>query len=131
MVKSIYRYFDFLYYCIYTFYAPKEKGAAFSAASIVAGLLTVNVLTIWTGILVYHKRRDLLNAAAIIAAYIVFEIILYIRYIYRKNNSVLVIEKKWTALEEDEKVRYRILNTLYIGLTFLVFFVIVIFGKRC
>ena len=39
-------FFDYLFYLIYKFYSPKEKGAATTSAMIIGGMQAINVLSI-------------------------------------------------------------------------------------
>lgn len=119
-------FFDFLFYFIYKFYARKEKGAASSSASIIGGLQAMNVLTICFLISTYTLEKSYLKIFFLIPI-IFFQITTYIRYIYKNNNSVSIIEEKWLKLDESKKTRLRALGLSYVILSIIACFGLAIF----
>src|SRR5579863_5605231 len=89
--------FDFLYYSIFKFYSGfSEKGAQSSSAGITGGFQLINLLTLLFLIELLISRRLVSKVLAIIL-FAFFQITTYIRYTYKDNNSVEVIEKKWQS----------------------------------
>jgi hypothetical protein len=98
-------FFDYLHYSIYKFYSKKEKGAASSAAGIVGGFQAANVLTILMLVSIFVRQKTFINKFLAIGLFMIFQVFTYIRYIYKDNNSVSIIEAKW--LSEPESARKR------------------------
>jgi glucan phosphoethanolaminetransferase (alkaline phosphatase superfamily) len=104
--------FDFLYYSIFKFYSGfRDKGAQSSAAGIIGGFQLINVLTLLILIEVAVSRMLVSKALAIIL-FLFFQITTYVRYIYKDNNSIEVIEKKW--LSRKESTQNKILKVLWL-----------------
>ena len=117
-------FFDFLHYLIFKFYAGfKEKGAVSTAAGIVGGFQTINVLSIILLILLTQKQKIRLEAWVVIVLFLIFQIYTYIRYVYKENHSIEVIERKW--LNKTESSIERMTYLLYI---YGVFSVVVFIG---
>ena len=104
--------FDFLYYFIFKFYSGfKERGALSGDAGIAGEFQTINVLT---GAMLYMmaaKKRVVLDTWLIVSSLAIFQITIYIRYIYKDNHSIAVIEQAWLAQTDEERKR---LNTILI-----------------
>ena len=112
-------FFDYLCYLIYKLYSRKEKGSASSAAGIVGGFQAANILTALMLVAILLKQKSFINKFLVIGLIIIFQAFTYIRYIYRDNNSVGAIEKKW--LTESESARKRIGAYLWLyGLTSII-----------
>ena len=89
-------FYDFLNYLIYKFYAKaKEKGAVSTAAAIVGGFQAANVLTLIMLFEFTQKQKFRIEKWIIIVLFLVFQITTYIRYIYKDNHSINVIENEW------------------------------------
>src|SRR5688572_2188973 len=103
--------FDFFYYFIYRFYSKKEKGAATSAAAIIGGLLATNFLAI----LMFASLFIPLSFTKVffIIVTIIFQVVTYIRYIYKEHNSIKSIEERWLKLKDSRKVKVRTFALLY------------------
>ena len=94
-------FFDFLYYCIYCFYADHtEKGAASTSAGIVGGFQTLNVLTIIMLFKSINSEKRYIEPLALFMLFITFQVFTYYRYIYKKDHSIKVIEEKWLSKSE-------------------------------
>ena len=131
MSNRILRFFDYLYYLIYKFYSRKEKGAASTSAGIIGGLLTFNVLTFVTFISFFISEKPYLNKITAIGVFIFFQIITYIRYIYKEKIPIPHVEERWLKLSESRKQMIRGLSFLYIFLSASVFIGFAIFaGSR-
>ena len=120
------KFYDFLYYIIYTFYAGKEKGAASTSAGVVGGLQAMNLLTV-AFLLSFYILKFTINKWYVLGMAIIFQITTYIRYIYREDNSIEEIEKKWFALSEPQRSTISVLSVVYIISTLILFFGVAIF----
>jgi len=114
-------FFDYLYYLIYRFYSPKEKGAASSSAGVIGGLQAANTLTVYLLFLLFSRQVHL-NKVFFIVVIVIFQITTYIRYIYKDNNSIVKIESYWQKMNEQQKTRMRIWGILYITLSVIILF---------
>jgi hypothetical protein len=120
--------FDFLYYSIAKAYAAyKEKGAQSSSAGVIGGFQTINILTILMliGLSLHQKLGG--NKVLAIAIFLVFQVTTYIRYIYKEDNSIESIERKWLSKSEFTRKRLRIYLWLYGILSVLFFFGLAIY----
>ena len=117
--------FDFLYYFIYRFYSKKEKGAATSAAAIIGGLLATNFLAILMFASFFIPLS--LTKVFFIIVTIIFQVVTYIRYIYKEHNSIKSIEERWLKLKDSRKVKVRTFALLYTVLSIVVFFGLAIY----
>lgn len=126
------RFYDFLYYFIYKFYSSREKGAATTSALIVGGLQAINVLSICMLPAVFtFSSKSYLNAMTFIVVLFFFQILTYIRYVYKEKVSVQELEEKWERKTEAQKTRNKVLRSLYITLSVGVFFGLAIYlGSR-
>lgn len=107
-------FFDFLYYLIYKFYSGyREKGAEATSVSIVAGLQTLNVLTIILLIQSFDNQKVYINKMMLLVVFLIFEIYNYRRYLYQENHSAKVIESKWVKKTESSKRHESIFLFLY------------------
>lgn len=120
-------YFDYLYYLIYKFYSNKEKGAASSAAGIIGGLLATNILSFFMLISVYIHNKLFENKVIFIIVIIIFQIVTYIRFILKENNSIINIEERWLKIAESRKLKIRNFGLLYVVLSVVVFFGLAIY----
>lgn len=123
-------YFDFLYNLIYKFYSSKEKGAASSAAAIIGGLLASNILNFFMLISVYSHNKLFENKVFFIVVIIIFQIVTYIRYILKENNSITKIEERWLKIAESRKLKIRNFGLLYVVLSVVAFFGLAIYISR-
>lgn len=124
-------FYDYLFYFIYKFYSPKEKGAATTSAMIIGGLQAINVLSIIMLPSIFISSKSYLNTITFIIVLLFFQIINYIRYIYRETISIQLVEERWQKKTEAQKVRIRALRFLYIALSVGIFFGLAIFlGSR-
>src|SRR5690349_19084213 len=116
------KFYDYLYYAIYKFYSPKEKGAATSAAMITEGLQAANVLSglIFISICISSKRY--VNATIFVSVVLFFMIINYICYIYKEKVNIEDLGDEWQRKTDAQKVRIRALRFLYIALSVVAFF---------
>lgn len=125
------KFFDYVYYSLYKYYSPKEKGAMASAASIVGGLQAGNVLSIYMLPSVFMPDWDSINVTLFLIITFFFQVLTYIIYVYKEKVKVDEYEKLWEIKSEAEKTKYRVLRSLYIALSFGVFFGIAIYlGSR-
>lgn len=125
------KFYDNLYYAIYEYYSPKEKGALASAAFIVGGLQASNVLSIIMLPQFFIPEWDCVNVIFFLIVLFFFQILAYIRYVYKEKVNVDEYEEQWDRKPEAEKTKYRILRSLYIALSFGAFFGIAIYsGSR-
>lgn len=54
----------------------------------------MNILAIYLLLYVIFNRKPSVNNLAVILLFLAFEVHTYVRYVYRDDNSVEVIEKK-------------------------------------
>lgn len=106
-------FFDFLYYLVFRFYhSYNEKGAESTAAGIVGGFQTLNVLT---GIMLYQlslpKKVDI-DKLFVVVLFLVFQVLTYYRYIYKDNHSITVMGKRW--LDKTEVTRKQLSTFLFL-----------------
>jgi hypothetical protein len=126
-------FFDFLYYSIYRFYSDySEKGAASTSAGIVGGFQAMNILT---AIMVFQwivQQKLYLNPLVVIVLFIIFQITTYIRYIYKDNYSVDVMENKWSSRAEAIRKRISVALFLYGTISIITFFSLAVYlgGKN-
>jgi hypothetical protein len=120
------RFFDYIFYLIYTFY-KKEKGSASSSAGIVGGLQAFNVISFYFLYLILFAPYAGISKMYFILVLLVFQVTTYIRYIYREDNSVEVIKKRWQDLSEPSKTRIRLLLFVYILISVVSFFGLAIY----
>jgi hypothetical protein len=126
-------FFDFLYYSIYRFYSDySEKGAASTSAGIVGGFQAMNILT---AIMVFQwivQQNLYLNPLVVIVLFIIFQITTYIRYIYKDNHSVDVMENKWSSRAEAIRKRISVALFLYGTISIITFFSLAVYlgGKN-
>ena len=65
------------------------------------------------------KKIDI-NPLIFLAIAIIFQITTLIRYENKKKNTLIKIENRWSALEESQRHRYRVLGLLYAILSFCI-----------
>lgn len=121
------KFYDNLYYAIYEYYSHKEKGALASAAFIVGGLQASNVLSIVMLPRLVIPGWDSVNVIFFLIVLFFFQILAYIRYVYKEKVKVDEYEKQWESKPEAERTKYRVLRSLYIALSFGAFFGIAIY----
>ena len=125
------KFYDYLYYSLYKYYSPKEKGATGSAASIVGGLQASNVLSIIMLPSVFMPDWDSINVTLFLIIIFFFQGLTYVIYVYKEKVKVDEYEKQWESKSEAEKTTYRVLRSLYIALSFGAFFGFAIYsGSR-
>ena len=124
--------FDFLYYSIYRFYSDyNEKGAASTSAGIVGGLQAMNVLTVVMAFQGIVQQKADLNKLLAIVLFIVFQITTYVRYIYKDNHSVDVMESKWSSRTEEARKRIYNILVFYGTISIVTFFGLAVYsGSR-
>jgi|GEM_PF-779553 len=128
MFKVIKTFFDFLFYGIYTEYAKEEKGAASSASAIVGGLWTMNLLFVIMLASTYSSWFNLLVSKVIVVGLlIIFQIISYFVYLYRKDHYIDQIRESWVNKTDPAKVWIRVLIVGYISISVLAFFGVAIY----
>ena len=108
------RYYDYLYYSIYCFYASyKEKGAASTSAGIIGGFQTINVITVQMFLNFFFPETISFQKWQIIILFLIFQITTYIRYIYKDSYSVEVIQQKWLTISERKRKEVNTILFLY------------------
>lgn len=113
-------FYDILYYSIYKFYAKYKKDSAEStAAGIVGGLQAANVLTVLMIISIYLRNKEVFNKLIIILLFIVFQVVTYVRYIFKENNSVNIIEGKWLSKSQLWQNKKKMYIGIYIFLSII------------
>lgn len=120
-------FFDYLHYLIYKFYSKKEKGAASSSAGIIGGLQASNILTLLMLFSGFIHNISYLKKVFFIIVFIFFQIVTYIRYVFKENNSISNIEKRWLKIEESKKLKIRNFGLLYVVLSVVFFFGLAIY----
>ncbi len=122
------RLFDFLFLKIYKFYfGYKEKGAASSAAGIVGGLQAANILTALMICSFYFDENGSFNKIIAVLVAVIFQITTYVRYIYKENNTVEIISKKWLDKNEKFKNIFNVSSVVYIVASIVLFFGLAIY----
>jgi hypothetical protein len=125
------RFFDFTYYIVYKFYSGKEKGASSSSAGIIGGLQAMNLLSSIMLVSIFIKEKSYLGKLLFLGIIVFFQVTTYIRYIYKENNSIEIIEKRWFELDEITRKNVKRLIFIYIILSISIFFGLAIFlGTR-
>ncbi len=116
-------FFDYLFYGVYTIYSSyNEKSAESISAGIVGGLLTMNVLTIDMVIRLLSGNKAPLNELYIIGLFLVFQVVTYIRFLYRSNHSIGVIEEKWNKKSKSQRASIETSLFLYVLLSIVSLF---------
>jgi len=107
-------FFDFLYYFIFKFYSGyREKGALSSSAGIIGGFQTINVLTAIMFFMLATQRKVFLETWLVVSSLVIFQVTTYIRYIYKDNHSISVIEQSWLSKTEAYRNSTRKLLIIY------------------
>jgi uncharacterized membrane protein len=79
-------FFDFLHYLIFKFYSGfKEKGAISTAAGIVGGFQTINVISVIMLFSLVQKQKIKIEKWVVVVLFLVFQIYTYIRYVYKED----------------------------------------------
>lgn len=121
-------FFDFLYYLLYKLYARfNERSAESTAAAIVGGMQAMNVLTVVMLIQAIVNPKEEISKLIAVVLFIFFQVVTYIRYMYRKNYSVKVIEKEWAEVTESARKRRKIFFFLYGTISIVSFFGLAIY----
>jgi len=124
-------FFDYLYYFVYKFYSRKEKGAAATATMIVSALQAANLLSVFMLYNLFISSKVYLHKIVFVAVFILFEIVNYIRYIYKDKISIAYLEEKWKKETEAKQLRNWQLRFFYIILSIGIFFGLAIYlGSR-
>jgi hypothetical protein len=125
-------FFDFLHYLIFKYYSGfKEKGALSTAAGIVGGFQTINVISVIMLFLLPQKQKVEIEKWVGVVLFFVFQISTYIRYIYKENHSINVIEHKWLDKTASYRKQMRIFLFIYGAISILGFFGLAIYlGSR-
>lgn len=77
------------------------------------------------------QQKVHLNKLLAIVLFIVFQITTYIRYIYKDNHSVDVMENKWSSRTEEARQRINVVLVFYGVISIVAFFgLAVYFGSR-
>lgn len=107
-------FFDFLNYKIAKFYGSfGEKGAASTSAAIIGGLQAMNVMTI--AMLIWAN----MNKLFVVILFVIFQVTIYMRYLYRDKYSVTAMEIKWLNKSISSKKRITAFMFLYVSVSFL------------
>lgn len=116
-------FIDYLFYGVYKIYSSyNEKSAESISAGIVGGLLTMNVLTIDMVIRLLTGNKAPLNELYIIGLFLVFQVVTYIRFLYRSNHSIGVIEEKWNKKSKSQQAPLETSLFLYVLLSIVSLF---------
>lgn len=108
-------FFDFLYYSIYSYYASyKEKGAESTSVSILAGLQSLNVVTLVISTEYLLEKKVHINAFLVIGIFLIFEIYNYRRHLYQRRNSAGEIKVKWMSKTDTYRSRTKKIMFLYV-----------------
>ncbi|QEH41140.1 hypothetical protein [Chitinophaga sp. XS-30] len=120
--------FDFLYYLLYKVYAHfNERSAKSTAAAIVGGMQAMNVLTVVMLIQSIVNPKGKIGKLIAVVLFIFFQVVTYIRYMYRKSYSVKVIEKEWLEVTESARERRKVFFFLYGAISIVGFFGLAIY----
>lgn len=107
-------FFDFLHYFIFKFYSGyREKGALSSSAGIIGGFQTINVLTGIMFFMLATHQKVFLATWLVVSSLAIFQVTTYIRYIYKDNHSISVIERSWLSKTEANRNLTRKLLIIY------------------
>jgi Ca2+/Na+ antiporter len=125
-------FYDYLYYFIYKFYSFKEKGAVTTSAMIVGALQAINVLSLFMLATIFtFLSKGYLNAVSFIVVLFFFQILTYIRYVYKGKVSIKELEEKWEKKTVAQKKTNSVLRALYIYLSVGIFLGLAIYlGSR-
>jgi hypothetical protein len=122
-------FFDFLYYSIFKFYARhKEKGALSTAAGIVGGFQTINVIALIMLFSLTQKRKVRIEKWVVIVLLIVFQVTTYIRYVYREKPLSSEIEQKWLDKTPSSRKQLGTLLFIYGAVSIIAFLGLAILG---
>ena len=123
------KFFDLIFYHSYEFYNKhKEKGAVSSAATIIGGLLAINVMMLLMILcLISQTKVYLSNTPAIIGMTIFFQVITYIRYVYKQTVNPEIIKERWAGKTDSQKVLLRSLMFTYFLLSSVGFICLAIY----
>lgn len=116
-------FFDYLYLKVYKFYSSfNDKSAQSTAAAIVGGLITMNILTLLFFIDFILDNNALTSEWLIIFLFLFFQVITYYRYLYQEKHSVTVIENKLSELPKSKKETIKIIHFIYWVVSLVLFF---------
>jgi hypothetical protein len=111
------RYYDLLFYLIFSFYRHKEKGAAASSAAILGGLLAMNVLTIAMLITYLLSPETHFSIIIVIAVGVLFQVISYVRYLFTNNNLTARVDERWLKISKTNQTRIKTISFAYVLLS--------------
>jgi hypothetical protein len=125
-------FFDFLHYLIFKFYSGfKEKGAISTAAGIVGGFQTINVISIIMLFLLTQKQKIKIEKWVIVILFLIFQIYTYIRYIYKEDHSINRIEQKWLNKTPSYRKQMGVLLFIYGVISIFILFGLALYlGSR-
>lgn len=122
------RFYDYLYYVIYKFYAKyKNSNAETTSATIVAGLQSANVLTFVMIASLYFHNKEIVNKLVAIILFLIFGFFTFIRYVYKEKNNYKAIELRWNEENELSRKRKEAFSFAYLILSLLSFFGVAIY----
>lgn len=111
------RIFDDLYYAIYKFYSPKERGATATAALAVGGLQAANVFAIWMFGLWLNIAFVPLSKGLGLAVLLFFQVLSYIRYVYKEKVNIEKMDTEYETASDNFRIRVRVIRFTYLILT--------------
>jgi hypothetical protein len=125
-------FFDFMHYLIFKFYSGfREKGAQSTAAGIVGGFQTINVISVIMLFSQAQGQKIKIGKWVVIVLFIIFQIYTYIRYIYREDHSIEAIEQKWLDKSSTYRKQMRILLFIYGAISIFALFGLALYlGSR-
>lgn len=125
-------FFDYLFYSIAKYYEKhNEKGSPLSASSIVGGLQTSNLLTIYFLYLLTREEKPFVNVLIVLPILLTFLVYNYIKYVYREKPSINALDQKWKNKTESARNLLRAFLYLYTIISVAAFFGLAIYlGQR-
>ncbi|HTI09925.1 MAG TPA: hypothetical protein VL832_15265 [Puia sp.] len=107
-------FFDFLHYLIFKYYSGfNEKGALSTAAGIVGGFQLINIMAVMMLYMLTQKQNVKFEKWVVVILFFIFQTYTYIRYIYREDHSIDVIERIWLNKTASYRKQLRTLLFIY------------------
>jgi len=118
----MFRFFDFTYYLTFIFYSNEKQQDvknSDTAATVVGFMMSSNAICFLFLLSLLFDKNIGINKPTVVVISLLFQIVTYVRYIYKSKYSIEAIELKWNALSVEKRKKTSKLIAAYAAFSIL------------
>lgn len=118
----MFRFFDFTYFLTFLFYSNEKQQDvknSDTATAVVGFMMSSNAICFLFLLSLLFDKNIGINKPTVVVISLLFQIVTYVRYIYKSKYSIEAIELKWNALSIEKRKKTSKLIAAYAAFSIL------------